>query len=275
MARAEPKAPEDAAEAELEEGRMPFFSHLVELRNRLRNAAICFVIGVVVSWFFAEDIYVWLRGPLDGAWHHAAINNPSLGDTTQMAFTSVVEPFWVYMSVALWSGIFVSSPLMFHQLWTFVAPGLYKKERRYGLGFAIISALFFVGGALFCYYLVLPNLYSYLLSYADKNNHPVLSMSTYFDLTKNMMLAFGVVFELPILIYFLAMVGLVTPRGLWKFNRWFIVLAFIIGAVLTPSPDVVSQIMMATPMIVLYNLSILVSFLALRKRARAAAKLGR
>lgn len=248
---------------------MPFFAHLVELRNRLRNAALCFVVGVIVSWIFAEDIYAWLRGPLDRAWHQAAVKNPSLGDTTQMAFTSIVEPFWVYMSVALWAGIFVASPFIFHQLWKFIAPGLYKRERRYAVAFGIISALFFVGGALFCYYLVLGNLYGYLLSYADEHNHPVLSMSTYFDLTKDMMLAFGGVFELPILIYFLAMAGVVTPKGLWKFNRWFIVLAFIIGAILTPSPDVVSQILMALPMIVLYNLSILVSFLVIRKRDKA------
>ncbi|HVV82666.1 MAG TPA: twin-arginine translocase subunit TatC [Kofleriaceae bacterium] len=267
MARSEEPATVDD-EAELEQGRMPFFAHLVELRNRLRNAAIFFVIGVVVSWIWAEQIYAWLRVPLDHAWAHAARHNPTLGDTTQMAFTSIVEPFWVYMSVALWAGIFVASPFIFHQIWKFVAPGLYKRERRYAFGFALISALFFVGGALFCYYLVLGNLYSYLLSYADKHNHPVLTMSTYFDLTKDMMLAFGAVFELPILIYFLAMVGLVTPRGLWRFNRWFIVLAFIIGAILTPSPDVVSQILMATPMIVLYNLSILVSFLALRRKQR-------
>ena len=273
MARAEAKTAEDP-EAELEEGRMPFFHHLIELRNRLRNAAIFFVIGTAASWFFAEDIYAWLRAPLDHAWHHAAVSNPRLGAETQMAFTSIVEPFWVYMSVALWAGVFASSPFIFHQLWKFIAPGLYKRERRYAFTFSLISAGFFIGGALFCYYLVLGNLYSYLLGYADKNNQPVLSMSTYFDLTKDMMLAFGAVFELPILIYFLAMAGLVTPRGLWKFNRWFIVLAFIIGAVLTPSPDVVSQVMMATPMIVLYNASILVSFLALRRRERAAAKLG-
>ena len=102
------------------------------------------------------------------------------------------------------------------------------------------------------------------------DGHNGLSLRDYFDLTKNMMLAFGGVFELPILIYFLAVTGIVTPRSLWRFNRWFIVLAFIIGAVLTPSPDVVSQVLMALPMIVLYNASILVSFLVVRKRDKAA-----
>lgn len=243
---------------------MPFFEHLRELRDRLRNAAIFFIIGVIVSWIFARDIYDWLRVPLDHAWHE----HPNLGDQTKMAFGSIVEPFWVYMSVSLWAGIFVASPFIFHQLWKFVAPGLYKRERRYAVVFALASALFFIAGALFCYYFVLDNLFSFLLGYADENYNPVLFMRDYFDLTKNMMLAFGGVFELPILIYFLAMAGLVTPRGLWKFNRWFVVLAFIIGAVLTPSPDVVSQILMALPMIVLYNAAILVSFLALRRKKK-------
>src|SRR5262249_49357835 len=175
-----------------------------------------------------------------------------------------------YMSVAMWAGIFVASPLIFYQLWRFIAPGLYKKERRVGLFFAFFSAVFFICGALFCYYFVLDNLYTFLLSYAEDGLKPQIMMSEYFDLTKDMMLAFGAVFELPLLIFFLAMVGLVNHRGLWKFNRWFIVLAFIIGAILTPSPDVVSQIMMATPMVILYNMSILLAWRVTINRERKA-----
>src|SRR6185436_2203639 len=188
-------------------------------------------------------------------------------------FSKPTEPFWVYMSVAMWAGIFVASPLIFYQLWRFIAPGLYKTERRIGLLFAFFSAVFFISGALFCYQFVLENLYTFLLSYADKNLQPQIMMGEYFDLTKDMMLAFGAVFELPLLIFFLAMVGLVTHRSLWKFNRWFIVLAFIIGAILTPSPDVISQIMMAVPMIVLYNLSILLAWRVTVKRERADKEL--
>jgi sec-independent protein translocase protein TatC len=252
-------------EQELEEGRMPFFEHLRELRDRLRNAAIFFILGTAVSWFFAEDIYEWLMVPLADAWAQHA---ETLGPQPTMNFGSIVEPFWVYLSVALWSGIFVASPFIFHQLWKFIAPGLYKRERRYGIGFAVASAVFFVGGALFCYFLVLEQLFAFLLGYAKDDLHATLFMRQYLDFVRNMMLAFGGVFELPILIYFLATAGVVTPKSLWKFNRWFVILAFIIGAVLTPSPDVVSQVMMAVPMIVLYNASILVSFLVVRKRER-------
>lgn len=122
---------------------------------------------------------------------------------------------------------------------------------------------------MFCYYFVLPNLYDFLLSYSDNEQKAMIAMQGYLDLTRDMMLAFGAVFELPLLITFLAMVGMVTHRGLWKFNRWFVVIAFVVGAILTPSPDVVSQIMMAMPMILLYNMSILMAWrVTLRREAK-------
>jgi sec-independent protein translocase protein TatC len=255
-------------ETDLDDGRMPFFEHLRELRDRVRNAAIAFVIGFVACWFFAEHIYAWLRVPIDNAW---LAHKAELGDQPTMHFGSAVEPFWVYISVSLWAGIFVSSPFVFHQLWQFIAPGLYKRERRIGVAFAFFSALFFVGGALFCYYFVLEQLYTFLLGYATADTKPTLMMSAYLDFTRNMLLAFGAVFELPMLILFLSMAGMVTHKGLWKFNRWFVVIAFIVGAVLTPSPDVVSQILMALPMIVLYNASIVVAYVVTRRRAAREA----
>jgi sec-independent protein translocase protein TatC len=251
---------EEKDESELEGGRMPFLQHLAELRNRVRNAAIYFMIAFVVCWYFSSAIYEWLRTPMCHQW-----DTTKLGACTQV-FTQLTEPFWVQMSIGMWAGIFVSSPFIFYQLWRFIAPGLYKRERRVTIGFAVCSAVFFITGALFCYYFVLENLYGYLLSYGSNDLKPMIAMRDYLDLSRDMMLAFGAVFELPLLIYFLALVGIVTHRSLWRFNRWFIVLAFIVGAILTPSPDVVSQIMMATPMIVLYNLSILLAWRVTNKR---------
>lgn len=248
-------------EADLEGSRMPFLAHLRELRDRVRKAALFFVAAFCVAFYFAGDIYDWLKAPLFNVWP-AKLGEPHL------AFKSLTEPFWVDMSVALWAGIFVASPAIFYQLWKFIAPGLYKRERRITIGFAASSAVFFVSGALFCYYFVLERLYEFLLGYADKTQQAQIMMQDYLDLTRNMMLAFGAVFELPLLILFLSMIGLVTHRGLWKFNRWFVVIAFIVGAILTPSPDVVSQIMMATPMIILYNLSILLAWYVTRKREK-------
>jgi len=297
---------ESNKEAELEAGRMPFLSHLVELRDRVRNAAIYFTLAFLVCWYFAKEIFAWLREPLENIWMQhtgpalaelAAYNTNlakinatlapyhvkfPLGEVTlpldwgpfKLIYTQLTQPFWVDMSIGMWAGIFVASPFIFYQLWKFVAPGLYKKERRITVSFAVFSAVFFVSGALFCFEFALPKLYGFLLSYNDANLLSLPNIQDYLDLTRDMMLAFGAIFEMPLLIYFLAMVGLVTHRGLWKFSRWFIVLAFIIGAILTPGPDVVSQLMMALPMIVLYNVSILFAWRVTVKRERAAAALG-
>jgi sec-independent protein translocase protein TatC len=263
--------------SDLEHSRMPFLAHLRELRDRVRNAAIAFIGGFGVCFFFAERLYRWLREPLFEAWaaknqELAAAGKKTLGEPS-MHFGSLTEPFWVNLSVALWAGIFVASPFIFYQLWRFIAPGLYKRERKITMSFAAASGVMFTSGALFCFYFVLPNLYDFLLDFASYENKPVLMMMAYLDLTREMMLAFGAVFELPLLIFFLSMIGVVTHRGLWRFNRWFVVIAFVIGAVLTPSPDVVSQLMMAGPMIVLYNLSILLAWGVTARRERADAEL--
>jgi sec-independent protein translocase protein TatC len=254
-------------EAELEQSRMPFLQHLRELRDRVRNAAICFMAAFVVCWYFASYSFEWLRAPMFDSWDVAKLGKP------EVVYTKLTEPFWVDMSIGMWAGIFVSSPFIFYQLWRFIAPGLYKRERQIGFWFAALSGMFFIGGALFCFYLCMPALLNYLLDYAHQSQGvmPQVSMDTYFDLTRDMMIAFGAVFELPMLIYFLAKIGLVTHRGLWKFNRWFIVLAFIVGAILTPSPDVVSQTLMAAPMVILYNLSIIVAWVVTRNKEKRAA----
>jgi len=271
MARAAPVEPDDEAPApggDLEESRMPFLSHLKELRDRVRNAAIAFVLAFGICFYFAGEIYTWLEAPIANAW----ASNPKLGEF-KMTFATLTEPFWVNMSVALWAGIFVASPVIFYQLWKFIAPGLYKRERKMTIAFAVFSAIFFIAGALFCYEFVLNRIYGFLLNYGTEKQIPTIMLQGYLDLTRDMMLAFGAVFEMPLLIFFLSIIGMVTHRGLWKFNRWFVVIAFVVGAILTPSPDVVSQLMMAAPMIVLYNLSIIVSWYVTVKREKKEAVL--
>ncbi len=268
---------DDDDTADLEKGRMPFLQHLVELRDRVRNAAIFFILAFLICWYFSHEIFDWLRGPLFDIWNqHTGKGIPAAEDwgPPTLIYTGLTQPFWVDMSIGMWAGIFVASPFIFYQLWRFIAPGLYKRERRTTIAFACFSAVFFVCGALFCFYFALPKLYDFLLSYNTEGLKSLPNIQEYLDLTRDMMLAFGAIFELPLLIYFLAMVGLVTHRGLWKFSRWFIVLAFIIGAVLTPGPDVVSQFMMATPMIVLYNISILLAWRVTVRRERRLAALG-
>ena len=278
-----PATNEGTDESELEAGRMPFLQHLGELRERVRNAAIAFMLAFLACWYFAKDIFAWLCAPLFDIWYahcdlgegpgcigHGLVKAGTSWGPPKLIYTGLTQPFWVDMSLAMWAGIFVASPMIFWQLWKFIAPGLYKRERKIGVTFAITSALFFASGALFCFYLALPKLYNFLLSYNSRDLQSLPNIQEYLDLTRDSMLAFGAIFELPLLIYFLAMIGLVTHRSLWRFSRWFIVLSFIIGAILTPGPDVVSQFMMALPMIALYNISILLAWRVTKKRERAA-----
>lgn len=277
-------------ERDLEDGRMPFLSHLVELRDRLRNAALVFLAACIGCWYFSKQIFAWLREPLFDIWNrhcNAIVNGVGDGPTCvginippeqswgapKLIYTGLTQPFWVDMSIAMWAGIFVASPMIFYQLWKFIAPGLYKRERRLTISFSVFSAIFFCCGALFCFYVALPKLYDFLLSYNSRDLRSLPNIQEYLDLTRDMMLAFGAIFELPLLIYFLAIAGVVTHRSLWKFSRWFVVIAFATGAILTPGPDVMSQIMMAAPMIVLYNVSILLAWRVTKKReAKAQAE---
>lgn len=277
----------DPAEAQLEDGRMSFVEHLRELRTRIRNSVIYLIGGFAIAYLFKQELLVFLLQPLLDVWekYEAMIGPPSL------FFGSLIDPFWGYFSLALWAGVFLASPFIFHQLWLFVAPGLYKSERRMGVLFAITSAVFFIGGAIFCYYLVLPPVFDFLLGYSTNNLasiqhdlgievelegnialHPLLTMNEYVSFARKLLIGFGIIFELPLLIFFLSLIGMVNHRSLWKFNRWFIVLSFVIAAMLTP-PDVVSQLLMAGPLVVLYNLSIGISWIVTRRREKKQAAL--
>ena len=269
---------------------MSFVDHLRDLQHRIRNSVIALIGGFAVAYGFKQEIFMFLLQPLLDTWHRQQELNPEMG-TPQLHFGSLVEPFWTYFSLALWAGIFVASPFIFYQLWKFIAPGLYKRERSYGILFAVASAICFIGGAVFCYYFVLPAVYDFLLGYSTSNLaeisrpfgieyelgqavnlQPTLFMRDYLDFARKLLIGFGLVFELPLVIFFLSLVGMVTHRSLWKFNRWFIVLAFVLSAALTP-PDVISQILMAGPLVVLYNISIIISLVITKRREKREAKL--
>jgi sec-independent protein translocase protein TatC len=266
---------------------MSFTGHLAELRQRLLYSIYAVLAGVLVAYFFADIIFVLLAQPLIRAWTEAGLGPPRLH------FANPIEPFFTYLKVALISGLFIASPVVFYQLWKFVAPGLYRNEKRYAVPFAIFSAAFFIGGACFGYFMVFPYGFRFFLGFAQENmgqmktlfGHqvqfgvdnpfelsPMLMMGEYFGLVWRLLLAFGLVFELPLVITFLAMAGLVNPRALWRFNRYFVVLAAFVSAMLTP-PDVITQLMMAGPLVVLYNISILLSWIFHRRRLKRQAQL--
>lgn len=259
---------------------MSFTDHLQELRTRLKYALIGVVVAMIIAYAFSDLIFVWLAQPLIKAWHDAGLGVPKIH------FANPIEPFFTYIKLSLLGGIFLSAPVLFYQLWAFIAPGLYKREKKYAIPFAFVSAVFFVGGASFGYFIVFPLGFQFFLGFAQSNMgsmhellggavsvsmkqtfqlQPTLMMGEYFGLVWRLLLGFGLIFELPLLIFFLNLAGIVSVGALWRFNRYFVIVAFIVSAALTP-PDVVTQVLMAGPLIVLYNLSILVAFIVQRKK---------
>jgi len=230
---------------------MPLLGHLEELRARIIKALIAVVVAFVPSYFFASSLFALLTQPLQQA---APIPPMLIG-------TSPAEAFFTKLKVAFIASLFLASPVVFHQVWQFVAPGLYEHERRYVLPFVFFATLFFLLGAGFCHLIVLPVGYAFFLEqYKDIGVQATLRISEYLTFTARMLLAFGVTFELPVLSFFFARVGLITHETLLGFFRYAIVFIFILAAVLTPGPDVASQLLLAAPLLLLYSLSIGVAY---------------
>jgi sec-independent protein translocase protein TatC len=290
MAAAPERAPAAGSpDADVDEKRMPFLAHLDELRTCLRNSAIALLVGTAIAYVFRFYLLGILARPLFEAWETAQ----KTGDVgvPELVFTSPVEGFMVLFKLALLVGLFLASPVVFREVWRFISPGLYARERRWGLAFIVFSVLLFVGGGLFAYIFVLPKSYEYFLGYAgDTMNkiqsvfgdhlhvklahpfriRPMITMDEYFGLTSMLLLVFGAVFELPMLLAVLAILGIVSGAQLWKWNRYAIVLFAVLGAVLTPGDLVVGQLAMTASLTVLYNLSILIAFIVGKKRKESA-----
>ena len=232
--------------------RMPLTAHLEELRTRIIRALLAMVVGGGLAWLVIEHLVAFLLAPL-------AKLRP---DQSLLIGTGITEAFFTKLKVALIGGIFLSSPVIFFQAWRFVAPGLYEREKRVALPFSIAASVFFVMGASFCYWLVFPVAFEFFLQeFASIGVAAQIRVSEYLSFASRMLLAFGVTFELPVVPFFLARVGLLTHRTLLRVWRYAVVVIFIVAAVLTPGPDVASQMMMATPLLVLYGLSIVVAYL--------------
>ena len=212
-------------------------------------------IGFIVAYFFSEDLFRALISPL----------KESLPAGDRLIFTSLPEMFLTYLKTAFIAGILLASPMVFYQLWMFIAPGLYQNEKRYVFPFVIFSTILFVGGALFGYLVVFPFGFRFFLGYANDYIQALPSVKQYFSFSTKLLFAFGVVFELPVIIYFLSRMGIVTPQFLRKNRKYALLLTFILGAILTP-PDVITQCMMAGPLIALYEIGIIVSVIAGKKK---------
>jgi len=235
--------------------KQPFLSHLEELRERIIKCAIAIGIGFVISYIFAEELFRILVSPL----------TDNLPEGNGLIFTSLPEMFFTYLKTAFIAGILLASPIIFYQMWKFVAPGLYQNEKRYIVPFVVSSTILFVGGALFGYFIVFPFGFKFFLGYANEYIQALPSVKEFFSFSSKLLLAFGIVFELPVVIYFLTRIGLVTVPFLTKNRKYAILLTFVMGSILTP-PDVVTQCMMAGPLILLYEIGIIIARIASKKR---------
>jgi sec-independent protein translocase protein TatC len=240
---------------------MPLTAHLEELRWRVIKALGAVAVAFALCYGFSDRVFDLLTEPLVG-----------VGDQRLLLIgTGVTEAFFTRLKVTLIAAIFVASPVIFYQAWRFVAPGMYPSERRTAVPFVLAATIFFASGAWFCYLVVFPVGYAFFLEeYRTIGVAPTIRISEYLSFAARMLLAFGVTFELPVVTFFLARVGVVDHRMLLRWFRYAIVVIFIAAAVLTPGPDVASQVLMAAPLLVLYLLSVGVAYVFGRGRPPAA-----
>jgi sec-independent protein translocase protein TatC len=224
--------------------KMPFMEHLGELRTRIVRSLFWLLGGTFIAFFRAEQITDYLARPVT-----------KLG--YKLVFTAPAEAFWVQMKVAIIVGLFLSAPGILWQVWAFVAPGLHEHEKKYAAPFVIIGSLMFIAGGAFSLFVVTPYAIQFLLSYARDTLQPMITLENHIDFLLKFTLAFGLVFELPLIITLLARMGVVTSKQLARNRKYAILGAFIAGAVLTPTPDAFNQTLMAGPLILLYEVGII------------------
>ncbi|MBF0157615.1 MAG: twin-arginine translocase subunit TatC [Magnetococcales bacterium] len=227
------------------EEKAPLIVHLIELRNRLMVSVLAVLVGFLGCYFFAEEIFEFLVEPLRAA----------SGEELKMVYTGLAEAFFTYMKVAFFAGLFLAMPLIIYQFWAFVAPGLYRHERRAVLPFLLVAPLLFFAGGGLAYQFVFPPAFKFFLAFATPFIEPLLSLREYLSLVITLIFAFGMSFELPVIMLLLIRVGVLSTEALIKKRKYSIILAFVIGGILTP-PDPFTQSMLAVPLLAMYEISI-------------------
>ncbi|OGK88123.1 MAG: twin arginine-targeting protein translocase TatC [Candidatus Rokubacteria bacterium GWF2_70_14] len=231
--------------AETHDAKMSFMEHLGELRTRIVWSLVPAGIGLLIAFYFTDRIMKFLSRPV------AAMH-------MKLVFTTPTEAFWTYMKVAMITGLFIAMPVILWNVWAFVSPGLHKRERKYAAPFVIVGSLLFLLGGAFALLVVVPFASTFLVSFGQEQGlQPMLSVASYMDFVIKFTLAFGLVFEMPVVITLLSMIGVVTPQFLSRNRKYAILINFMIAAILTPTPDAVNQTLMAGPLIVLYEVGII------------------
>lgn len=252
---------------------MSFMEHLGDLRKKIMVSLIAICVTFVIAFNYSEELMKLLMFPLRYSLEFSVrkmyiyFAAQDKLHNTKLVFLSPTEGFWMNMKIALVAGVILALPVIFHQLWGFISPGLHRKEKKYVVPFVLIATGLFLVGVSFCFFIVLPFAMGFLLTYKIGDfMMPMLSVGQYIDFCLKFLLAFGSVFELPIFIVFATRIGLVTPQTLAKHRRYAILIAFIVAAIITPTPDVFNQTLMAIPMILLYEVGILVSRIIARPK---------
>jgi sec-independent protein translocase protein TatC len=258
-----------------DDAKMPFLAHLAELRQRLIWGVVAVGVGIVASMAFSRHLLAFVMRPLSvdlilQRRPPFLLQRPK-ATPPEVIFTAPAEAFWAHLKVALLAGVVLALPVVLVQVWRFVEPGLLPKEKKFALPFVLLSTISFAVGLAFCYVVVLPGALNFLLSF-DPNLKPMLKVGEYIDFSVKFLLAFGLIFELPLGITIAARLGMVTPRFLARNRKYAILLCFIAAAILTPTPDIFNQLLMAVPMYLLYEVGIIAARIMARRREAAKDK---
>ncbi len=226
---------------------MGFLDHLEELRKRIVYSVVAIAIGFFACWGYAEHIYAVMQRPIMDALQRNGLS-------AKLVYVNPVEPFNLYLKVGMMAGLFVASPFVLYQLWCFISPGLYRNEKRYVLPFMVSTIALFLSGGYFGYKIVLPQALVFLIGYG-KDFQPMITLNEYSSLFLTIIVGLGVIFEMPILIFFLALMGIVSAGWMWRNIRYAILGIFVVAAIITPTPDILNMCIFAAPMVALYMLS--------------------
>ncbi len=248
--------------AETPEEKLPLTAHLEELKKRLIRSLIGIGIGLFACYYYKEWLFRIVTKPLMDV----------MPKNSFMIFTSLPEAFFTYLKVSFFASLFLTAPFTLYQIWKFISPGLYPREKKYVVPFVLTSSILFIGGLVFGYYLALPPAFGFFMEFSSDTLRPMFTMREYLTFALKLLLAFGVSFELPVFIFFMTKLGIVNSRMMSRQRRYAILIIFIAAAFLTPSPDAFTQIIMAVPLMVLYELSIYVAKFAERKKKETDAE---
>ena len=239
-----------------DDSKMSLTEHLMELRKRLTNALIALGLGFTVCYFFKDALFAVITKPLTQA----------LPKSSYLIYTGLTQAFFTYMKIAFFASLILTSPFIMYQVWKFIAPALLPNEKKLVVPFVLSSTLLFLGGILFGYFVVLPPAFAFFVSFNNQYLQAMISFSDYLSLFIRFLLGFGLSFQLPVIIFFLARLHIVNDKMLSKQRKYAVLIIFVVAAVLTPSPDALSQILMAIPLIFLYEVSIFVARFAAKKK---------